>query len=254
MRQPRWMAITGVWLIVLTVLWTLYVLIKFKPDVSKYEKGSAKKAYAELGPMSADEKKGFVVLFVAVMLWIFGPYVGIDNTTASMIGFSLAFILGLLNTRDLSSVVPWFLMISMFFLMPIFSGIITFGVTTWVIKTLGPIVAYVGNPFFIIFAICVITYLWCQAVVDVTGICIICMALFGTLAAASGMPIAVVTFSAMCCTAIYNIPSISMNWIFAQGATGGWIVWDDVKATAWSFAIMNMIALLASVPIWLAIG
>lgn len=249
-----WMAITGVWLAVLTVAWTAYVLMKFKPEVSVYEKGSAKKAYAELGPMSTDEKKGFVVLFITVMLWIFGSYIGIDNTTASLIGFSLAFIFGLLNTRDLSNVVPWFLMISMFFLMPIFSGITTFGVTTWVIKTLGPVVGYVGNPFFIIFAICVITYLWRQAVVDVTGICIICTALFGTLASAAGMPVAVVTFSTMCCTAIYNIPSISMNWIFAQGATGGWIAWDDVKATAWPFALMNMAALLISVPVWLLLG
>lgn len=249
-----WLAVTGLWLMTLTVAWTVYVLIKYKPEVSSYEKGSAKKAYKELGPMSNDEKKGFVVLFITVVLWIFGPSVGIDNTTASIIGFSLAFILGLLNTRDLSTVVPWFLMISMFFLMPIFSGITTFGVTTWVIHVLGPVVAYVGNPFVIIIAICALTYLWRQAVVDVTGICIICTALFGPLAAASGMPVAVVTFSAMCCTAIYNIPSISMNWIFANGAARGWIVWDDVKDTAWPFAIMNMAALLISVPVWLLIG
>ena len=122
-----WLAVTGLWLMTLTVAWTVCVLIKYKPEVSSYEKGSAKKAYKELGPMSNDEKKGFVVLFITVVLWIFGPSVGIDNTTASIIGFSLAFILGLLNTRDLSTVVPWFLMISMFFLMPIFSGITTFG-------------------------------------------------------------------------------------------------------------------------------
>lgn len=249
-----WMAITGVWLAVLTIIWTAYVLIKYKPEVSNYEKGAAKKAYAALGPMSSDEKKGFVVLFITVVLWIFGPYVGIDNTTASIIGFALAFIFGLLTTKDLSTVVPWFLMISMFFLLPIFSGITTFGVTTWLIKVLAPVVKYVGNPFFIIIAICIITYIWRQAVVDVTGICIICTALFGSLAAASGMPVAVVTFSAMCCTAIYNIPAISMNWIFAQGATRGWIAWEDVKDTAWPFAIMNMIALLASVPVWLLIG
>lgn len=52
-----WMAVTGVWLVVLTVIWTAYVLFKYKPDVSVYEKGAAKRAYAELGPMSADEKK-----------------------------------------------------------------------------------------------------------------------------------------------------------------------------------------------------
>jgi hypothetical protein len=68
------------------------------------------------------------------------------------------------------------------------------------------------------------------------------------------MPVAVVTFSAMCCTAIYNIPSISMNWIFANGAARGWIVWDDVKDTAWPFAIMNMAALLVSVSVWLLMG
>lgn len=249
-----WMAITGVWLVVLTVIWTAYVLMKYKPAVSKYEKGAAKKAYEALGPMSADEKKGFVVLFVTVVLWIFGPYVGIDNTTASIIGFALAFIFGLLTTRDLSSVVPWFLMISMFFLLPIFSGITTFGVTTWMITVLEPVVKYVGNPFFIIAAICIITYIWRQAVVDVTGICIICTALFGSLAAAAGMPVAVVTFSAMCCTAIYNIPAISMNWIFAKGAAGDWIDWEDVRHTAWPFALMNMLALLASVPVWLLIG
>lgn len=249
-----WLSITGVWLVVMTVVWTAYVLIKYKPDVTTYEKGSAKKNYAELGSMSKDEKKGLVVLLVTVILWIIGPKFGVDNTTASIIGFALAFVLGLLNARELSTVVPWSLMISMFFLMPIFSGINTFGVSTWMIQVLGPVVKYISNPFLIIFAICVLTYLYRQAVLDVQGICIVCTALFGPLAVAAGMPIAVVTFSAMCCTAIYNVPALSMNWIFANGASRGWISWEDAKPTAWPFAILNMLALLASVPVWLLIG
>ena len=138
--------------------------------------------------------------------------------------------------------------------MPIFSGINTFGVSTWLIEVLGPVVKYASNPFVIVLAVAVLTYLYRQAVVDVQGICIICTALFGPLAVAAGMPIAAVTFSTMCCTAIYNIPALSMNWIFANGASRGWISWEDVRPTAWPFAILNVIALLASVPVWLMVG
>lgn len=249
-----WMAITGVWLAVMTVVWTVYVLIKYKPEKAVYEKGAAKKAYADLGPMSKDEIKGLVVIAVTVLLWIFGTSFGVDNTTASIIGFALACVLGLLDGRDLSTVVPWSLMLSMFFLMPIFSGITKFGVTTWVIKVLGPVVQFASNPVFIVLAICVLSYIWRQVVVDVTGICIICTALFGSLATSAGMPLACVTFSAMCCTAIYNNPAVSMNWIFANGASRGWISWEDVKDTAWPFAILNVVALLVSIPIWLLVG
>lgn len=249
-----WLAISGLWLVAMTVIWTAYVLIKFKPDISVYEKGTAKKAYEELGAMSKEEYKGLIVISVTVLLWIFGTKFGIDNTTASIIGFALACLFGLVDGRDLGTVVPWQLMISMFFLMPIFSGITAFGVHTWVITVLGPVVKVISNPFLIILAIAVITYIWRQAIVDVTGICIICTALFGPLAAQAGMPLAVVTFSAMCCTAIYNNPSVSMNWIFANGASRGWIAWDDIKGTAWPFAIVNLIALLISVPVWLLIG
>lgn len=247
-----WMGITGVWLFLMTGMWLIYVLKVYKPEAgTKFEKGVAKKNYEALGPMKKEEKIGFVILLVTLVLWIFGTQIGIDNTTAAIIGFSLTMIFGLFNPqRDFATAVPWSLMLSMFCLMPIFAGINTFGISAYIITILEPVKDIVGNPVVLIIATCIIVYLIRQLVVDTSGSVIICTTLFGGLAASQGLPVAAVSFSAFVCTSIYNNKVLSLPYLTVNAATKGWIEFEDIKKTAWPYAIMQIVALVISIPVW----
>lgn len=248
----NWMGITGVWLVAMTLMWLIYVLKVYKPESgTQFEKGLAKKNYEALGPMKKEEKIGAVILLITLVLWIFGTKFGVDNTTAAIIGFALTMLTGLFNPqRDFATAVPWSLMLSMFCLMPIFAGINTFGISAYIITLLDPIKGIIGNPIILVLSTCIIVYAIRQLVVDTSGSVIICTTLFGGLAASLGLPVAAISFSAFVCTSIYNNKVLSLPYLTANAATKGWIEWDDIKKTAWPYAIMQVVALLISIPVW----
>lgn len=74
------------------------------PDVSETPAASelARSELAKMGRVTSAEWTMLAVFVVLLLLWIFGPRVGIDATTAALVGLALLLLTGVLAWADLS--------------------------------------------------------------------------------------------------------------------------------------------------------
>jgi hypothetical protein len=53
---------------------------------------------------------------------------------------------------------------------------------------------------------------------------------------------------------VFNIPFLSVAYLSAEAATGGFIRHKDIKYTSYAFFFINLLAFLFSVPVWQLLG
>jgi len=245
--------LTGIWLAVFTVLWTIYVMTQYRPtdESMTVEKGSVKKKLEELGPMNKAEKIGGIILLITVALWMTESIHGISSMIVAVIAFAACALTGLMSGRDIGSSVPWSLVMGMFPLMTLSGGMREFGVDQFLINTITPYIGWISNPFIYVLFVIFIAYAIRQVSSDVSTCVIITFSALGPIGAALGIPTLCTAFAAFASTSIYNIKGISLAWLFADGASKGWIDYEDVRPSVWIYAAVNVIALLCCVPVWL---
>ena len=161
----------------------------------------------------------------------------------------------LLTGADFISQLPWTMVVMMGGISSVSSLFQQLGLNGWIADGLAPYVGpFVSNPYLLITIVSILIYVLRQFIIDSNSCVLIAMALFGSLAAANGIPLIVTVFVAFVPTNTFNIPQLALAYLPAEAATGGYIVHKDIKSTAYAFFAFNILGFLASVPIWRIIG
>ena len=260
-----WLGACAVWLIIVAVLSYVVLLVLYGPkkgaqadgDVkTAFEKGFAKKQLREMGPMSREEKLTGILVLVAIIGWIFGSKVGLSAPVIAVGVFAIMAVIGLVDTKDLTSGIPWDTAIFIGGILSLASLLTQLGISTWIATLMEPVAGpIVANPYIYVAAVCVLTYLARLVVVSSTATQVIFLAALGGVASAAGINPFVTLFVCLCSTAVWHLPFTNNEFIPLLGTQKGEMCEHaDTLPFNWAYMAINMIGCLASVPVWQMLG
>lgn len=252
-----WLATTWLWYIISIVLVYLFCTIYCKPK----EKTSGnvdfiKEQYKALGPLSANEKKGFLIIACALVLWITQKLHGIDAGMVALLA-DVAFIAcGLITAPDANAKGQWTLIIFIGGVLSIAGLMTTTGVGTWIASWLGPITApFLGNPYIFVLSLCILTYALRYVIVSQTCCLTVLVGVLFPLLPGAGISNFVMVFVAYMSTMLWNSaymnPSVAG---FVRMAGEKYVPFKLASKASIFYMACNLIALMASVPIWQGLG
>ena len=137
-----WLKCTIVWYIVMIILVYVYCAIICKPkeklagDVS-----FLKEQYKALGPVSSNEKKGIVIIAIAVVLWITQKLHGVDAGFVALAADVAFLACGLITAPEANAKGQWTLVLFIGGVLGVAAFMSTTGVSAWLSSILGPIFA-----------------------------------------------------------------------------------------------------------------
>lgn len=252
-----WLACTWLWYLISIVLVFLFCTVYCKPK----EKTSGnvdfiKEQYKALGPLSANEKKGFLIIACALVLWITQKLHGVDAGMVALLA-DVAFIAcGLITAPDANAKGQWTLIIFIGGVLSIAGLMTTTGVGDWIASWLGPITApLLGNPYIFVLSLCILTYILRYVIVSQTCCLTVLVGVLFPLLPAAGISNFVMVFvaymSSMLWNSAYMNPSVAG---FVRMAGEKYVPFKLASKASIFYMACNLIALMASVPVWQGLG
>lgn len=274
-----WFQAASVWFIVITVLSYFAILLLYNPDrdekgeaaagaeAPKTEAAGAEKApqakggfakgqLAEMGPMSHDEKIACALLVLAFAGWMFGGSIGLNNAIVTLIVFALAGITGLLSKKDIGTRIPWSTVLFIGGVISLAAMISKLGIDKWLGAVMGPWIApLAANPYLFVLMVCVLTYLLRYVVISNTATMAIFLAALSGVSVAAGINLWVLLFTCYMASNVWHFPFTSNVYVAVLGSTNGEICEHrDTLPMNYAYMVINLIACLASVPLWQMLG
>lgn len=112
-----------------------WIIFRFMPPVIRqtpHAKEMAIDRLRSMGPMKRDEWVMFFTFMLLLLLWIFGPYVGIKATVAAMIGLAILMASGVMKWKDvIEEHAAWDTFIWFATLITLSNFLNKFGLSTW---------------------------------------------------------------------------------------------------------------------------
>lgn len=261
----HWFLAACVWLVVITVLSYLFIVFWYNPkkeaaqadgEEVALEKGFAKRQLAELGPMSRDEKVAGGLLALALLGWIFGSMIGLSSTIVALLVMALMAITGVMDKKDFATRISWTTVVFVGGVFSLAAMITKLGIDVWLAGILGPIVGpLAGNPYLFVAVICIATYLMRVVIISQTATTAIFFAALGGICIASGVDPWVLLFTCYMSTLVWHFSFSNTTYVAAIGSTNGEMVeHKDTQPMNIAYMAINLIACVASVPLWQLMG
>lgn len=258
----QWFLACAVWLVVIFVLSYLAIVFLYNPakdaagNAADIEKGTTKKQLSELGPLSSKEKASIAFLVIAFVGWTAGSYVGLDAGIWAIIIWGFMMVMGYFKPADFVTKIGWPIIFFIGGILSLASMISSLGISSWLAPIAAPILAPItANPFVFIVALCVLTYAVRLVIVSQAATVAIFVAALSGVAATVGISPWVVAFVCYMSTLIWHFEFSSTQFMTTMGLTNGEMT-THKKTLPMNFAYMaiNLIACVASVPVWQMMG
>ena len=259
----QWFLACVVWLVVLFVLSYLAIVFLYNPkkdaashDAENIEKGTTKRKLEELGPLSHNEKIAIGFLAVAFLGWTVGSYFDIDAGIWAILLWGIMIVTGYFKPADFVTKIGWPIVFFVGGILSLASMISSLGISAWLAPIVAPYLAPITvNPYVFIAALCILTYIVRLVIVSQAATVAIFTAALGGVATVMGISPWVVAFVCYMSTLVWHFNFSSTQYMTTMGLTKGEMT-THAKTMPMNFAYMaiNLIACVASVPLWQAMG
>lgn len=252
-----WLKVTALWMVIIIIGSWIYSAIICKPAENvSFPADFFKEKYKALGKITSKEIKAAVLLVVCILVWSTSSIHGLDTTLFGLLVICLMFYLDLFSTADLITKVPWSMMVQIGGLLALSGCITALGWSTYLAGVLAPFLApLVSNPFIFVIFLIVSTYLVRFVIIDQLACTVIYVAIFGSMCATAGISEFVLVFCVFMAGMVWNTsyqnPLINVT---VQIAGGKYVPFSEMKKSSYAFMVIFLIACLASVPVWSAMG
>ena len=250
------------WLKSSLLWWVIFVVGSIAISVTLYRpekpinlsKEFLQERLAEIGPMSADEKFSVLVLAFAIIMWVTETTHGVPALVVSWIAFAAMILRGKFSTRDVNAKIPWSLLVFVGSMMGVSDHMGACGLNEWLGEKLGPIILpLVPNSFAFIIVMVLVTWVLRMGV-DLFSIIPISMAIFGPIAAILGVHPWIVVWVCFVNGQQWVLPHNQIQLVQCSAMMNGVIEHKDVGTMSWLYMAISLVASLASVPLWTAMG
>ena len=252
-----WFKCTVVWYLVLIVLTYIYCAILCKPkEALSGDVTFLKEQYKALGKVTDKERKGMIIVAIAVVLWITQKLHGVDAGFVAIAADVAFFACGLITAPDANAKGQWTLVVFIGGILGIANFMASTGVSAWIASLLGPIFAPImSSPWIFVPSLCVITFALRYLIVSQTCMLTMMIAIFGPLMEANGMSLFILVFVEWLCGTYWNTTYCNPSVVGFIKMTGDNCVdYPCAQKASYAYMVMTVIAMMASIPLWQAIG
>lgn len=255
----QWLIASLPWLIIVTLSMYFLILFLYKPatNESKMSKEHIGEELTKMGKMGRNEKIAAIVMVIAVVLWATENLHGIPGSIVAIMGFLVLLITDVINVQDFKQGVPWDMLFMIGALIGLGNVFKSVGINDYITTLVSPIISAIsGNPVILILALAVILYVLRYVYSSQSAILPVFLPILIPICIASGINPWIAAFVILASSATWNV--IYQNTFAMQGfaAFGGEdsVKFSELSKLSYAFMVVNLIALVASVPVWRLMG
>ena len=251
-----WLAAMLPWLlIILTASYLLIVLTASPPKGSvRITREYAREEYAKLGPMRGEEKKALLLLAGAVLLWVLQDVVHIDAAVTAMAAALLCFAWRLLEEKEVSTAVPWALVLHIGGVINLGTILPAVGLDRWIQELVLPLFRNMSTPVEAIIATFVLVLAVRAVMVSQNAVVVMMVALLSPVMAATGVSewgIGLVILATGTC---WLLPFQNTVFISAMACMEETLTHRQTMRYAVFYELCSLLAFLVSIPYWRWLG
>ena len=259
MAWMDWFVASSVWFLFILLGTYIFCMTYCKPkpgEMVELDPELFKARYAELGPITNNEKYAVVVVLITLTLWITQSIHGIDAGTVAVLAVAAFGAYGLLPVKDFVARTPWPLVVFVGMLLSASSFITSLGVGKWIAFMLGPILAPVlSSPWIFIPVLCITVFLLRFVIISMLAMLAIIFAIFGPLVGDAGISMYVLLFSGFMCCNVWNTKYQASVILPVWAAGGGkYVPYEMFSKSSIAYMVMCIVGLTASIPLWQMLG
>lgn len=258
MTWMKWFSGAAVWMVVVLVLTFVSILVLYTPkeEGEVKESGLAKKNLEAMGPMSKTERITGVILVLALLGWMTSSLTGLNATIVAMIALLAMFVFGIMEGPDFKNSIAWGSVIFIGTVYTLASMLSKLGWSSYIAKVLTPVLGGIAsNIWLLVPVICVVTYLLRTVVVSQTAAITIIWAIFGSIGASYGIGAFPILFTGYLSTLVWHYAGNNVTTATCEAATNGKMVeFKDTFQMNVVYMVINLIACMASIPVWKILG
>lgn len=251
-----WLAAMLPWLlIILTASYLLIILTASPPKGSvRITREYAREEYAKLGPMRGEEKKALLLLAGAVLLWVLQDVVHIDAAVTAMAAALLCFAWRLLGEKEVSTAVPWALVLHIGGVINLGTILPAVGLDRWIQELVLPLFRNMSTPVEAIIATFVLVLAVRAVMVSQNAVVVMMVALLSPVMAATGVSewgIGLVILATGTC---WLLPFQNTVFISAMACMEETLTHRQTMKYAVFYELCSLLAFLVSIPYWRWLG
>lgn len=256
----RWVLGTLLWGVIVLVGILVVLWIFYKPkegDDKNLTITYIDEELKKMGPMSGDEKFVMVVFLTCVACWALEDIINIDGQYFAIGAFILFLMTGKLTVKQMRSDIPWDMLMMSGALQGLGTILKNTGVSSKLIEVASPLVASISsNPALFICLVAIGTYIVRYVYFGMMSVCATFLPLLIPLAMAANISPWCVVFAMLTGGGTWN--TIYQNSCALQGfgQYGGeeQVNFNKLSTMSYVYCGINLIALLASLPVWRMMG
>ncbi len=210
----------------------------------------------DLGPMTSREKKMLAIITTTVLLWILEPLHGIPSAAVALGGTAVLLACGVCSTKEFKTGMNWESLLFIGIVMSLSSVFSYTGIDDWIVTLIEPTIEQLAfSPFVFIAGIAIITIVLRFIIVSEMAYVNIFMAFMVPMAISLGINPWVVGFTVYTMVNPWFMPYQNPIYLAAFYSVDGEMV-DHGPMAAYCvlYLLICLIALMISVPFWLATG
>ena len=251
-----WLAAMLPWLlIILTASYLLIILTASPPKGSvRITREYAREEYAKLGPMRGEEKKALLLLAGAVLLWVLQDVVHIDAAVTAMAAALLCFAWRLLGEKEVSTAVPWALVLHIGGVINLGTILPAVGLDRWIQELVLPLFRNMSTPVEAIIATFLLVLAVRAVMVSQNAVVVMMVALLSPVMAATGVSewgIGLVILATGTC---WLLPFQNTVFISAVACMEETLTHRQTMKYAVFYELCSLLAFLVSIPYWRWLG
>ncbi|MEF9879289.1 MAG: SLC13 family permease [Clostridia bacterium] len=255
----EWLQLTGLWLVILLIVCFVYCMKFTNPRKSEQidvPDGYFKEKLKELGAWKSEEKATGIILVLTLVAWVTNSVTKFDSGMICLVAIGALVLFNVLNTKDLSTKVPWNVVLFIGGIITLGNVLGAVGLSDWIAATLAPYLGWMTASVWL-FVPCVIILTWLlRLVVPAQGIALIIIStIFAGLATDAGISVFVLCFVEYTCGQIW-FTSYQNPLVLGAIAPAGneYVTIREFRKTSIAYAVACIIGCFASIPIWSMMG
>ncbi len=251
-----WLSASWVWGLIVLILAYFAIQFLYKPKgKSDMDPGYVKEQLAKLGPLTRNEKIVSVILSASLLMWMTEQMHHIIAAQVAIFALMLMLAFNIFDRTAFRAKIAWD---SIYFIGGILCLAAQFGplnISTWLGAALGPyLTPLFGNMYLFIVVMCVFLFFLRFVLVSQTASLAIFVVIFVPLAVAAGVNPWIPAFVILVSVNLWNVIYQNTTFLAAYYAGNGMVKHKDTVKMSVAYAAINVVALLASVPLWKLMG
>lgn len=250
-----WLLYSLPWLAVVLIGSFFAIQLLFTPkDGNSLTSEYIQQEYAKLGAMDHKEALSACFLLLAIGLWILESQLNINASVTALGVAVLCFVSGILSSKDLSTAVPWGLVIFLGGVLNLGTVFSKVGIDAWLEKILMPIFSFMNSPVVFIIAVAVIVVLLRLVLVSQSATIIIMMAVLAPVAESFGINPYVIGWVVLAMEGTWFLSYQNVVYTPALSCMNGTLAHKKTVSACAAFELLALLGCLASIPFWKACG